>query len=113
MVRYTFLTIEKEDVMDIPGEIVETYTNNPHSREKFAALVKLGESDSVQSDDAEDSSPVINYEEIDGVGNATAKNLVVAGYETEDDVAGTSVEELSEVDGVGNTTAENIINYVG
>lgn len=115
MTRYTFLTIQNDDVIEVPGEIIETYTNRPHSSPQFAALVKLSEeSNPVPDEDSEeDSSVAIVWEDIDGVGNSTGKNLIVEGYETEESIRNASVEELSDVDGVGESTANNIIEYVG
>lgn len=109
MPRYTFLTIQKDDVFEVPGEIIETYTNNPYSKEQFAALVRLP--DNEQEAGKEDSERVA-FDEIDGVGGSTAKNLVVSGYETVEDIQDANIEELSEVSGVGPATAENIQEHV-
>ncbi len=130
MNRYTFLTIQVEEVMEVPGEIIETYTNRPFSSGQFVALVELH--DSVKDTDGVEETPEseipeesgenvskrvkdpvpVDYGEIDGVGESTAKNLANIGIKNERDVRKFSTDELEEVDGVGPTTAENIKEYV-
>jgi transcription termination/antitermination protein NusA len=44
-----------------------------------------------------------------GVADKTVRNLVEAGFDTIEAVAGASVEQLSEVPGVGGKTAEKIL----
>jgi len=50
----------------------------------------------------------IEVSEMPGVGAKTAERLMKAGFETVQDVAGSSVEKLQEVQGIGKKTAEKL-----
>lgn len=126
MSKYTFLTIETEEVMNVPGEIVEVYTNRPFNSERFVALVELDETTvegrevaDVPSEFASDSEGVTpepetvdDLTDIDGVGTSTADNLANNGYHQVGAILNATVDELTEVKGVGEQTAKNIKKYV-
>jgi transcription termination/antitermination protein NusA len=46
---------------------------------------------------------------LDGVGEKTVRKLVEAGFETQEAVAGATVERLTEISGIGAKTAEKIL----
>ena len=54
-----------------------------------------------------------DIEEISGVGASKAEALRAAGYETVEDVAAASQDELAEVEGIGNALAARILADVG
>jgi large subunit ribosomal protein L32e len=71
-----------------------------------------------ESDDADeaDADPLEDYDDltdISGVGDAKAESLREAGFESAEDVARASQDELAEVDGVGNALAARIKADVG
>lgn len=128
MSRYTFLTIQTEEVMNVPGKIIEVYTNRPFNSERFVALVELDETAvegrevaDLPSDFASDSEGVTETPEperiedltvIDGVGPATAENLAEAGYDQVPKLRAANREALRQIKGVGANTAKNLKDYV-
>lgn len=126
MARYTYLTIQTEEVMNVPGKIIEVYTNRPFNSERFVALVELDESAvegqevaDVPSDFTSDSEGVMpepetvdDLADIDGVGPSTAENLEEAGYNQVPKIRAANLEALLQIKGVGEQTAKNIKDYV-
>lgn len=126
MSKYTFLTIETEEVMNVPGEIIEVYTNRPFNSERFVALVELDETTvdgrevaDVPSEFASDSEgmtpepeTIDDLTEIDGVGESTAENLAKYSYDQVPKIQAANLEALLQIKGVGENTAKNIKDYV-
>jgi len=69
------------------------------------------EADAAADDEADDD--ITELTDISGVGDAKAKTLREAGYDTVDHVRGASQEELAELDGVGMALAARIKADVG
>ena len=104
---YEFVTVERTDgPFTVPGEIVEILENDPHSKKKFTALVKISQ-DVVEEETSEEEE--IDVSSFDGVGETVATRLKAAGYKYPSDFSDVTPEEVAEeVKGLGPGRAENI-----
>ena len=95
--------------------------------DKFEPIARTPEDDAAEAEEdaaedgaAEEPEPEPEEEpdlssltEIDGVGAKTARSLYDAGYETADDLADASEDELYDIDGIGPSAVSALISAFG
>ena len=110
MAIYEFITVERTDgPFEVPGTIEEILDNDPHSKQKFTALVRL-DSDAVEEDE---SDVTIDFADLEGVGETVATRIKAAGITTKSDVLSQDPKDMAdEVKGLSANRAEDIMQQV-
>lgn len=108
---YEFVTIDRQDgPFTVPGEIVKICDNDPHSKDKFVALIKISED---VTEPTPESGKEVDFTTIDGIGATVATRIKAEGYRTPNDLQDIEPEELADqIKGLGVGRAEQLLEEV-